>query len=61
MWREFNAEFIRAYIRHTLDVCRANGCVVEMVLKDTHTCEHRPERFGEWTRIARELCEEFSS
>ena len=58
---EFNAEFIRAYIRHTLDVCRANGCVVEMVLKDTHTCEHHPERFDEWTRIARELCEEFSS
>ncbi len=41
-------------IRHTLDVARANGCVLEMILKDTHTCEHHGERFDAWTRIARE-------
>lgn len=50
----FDEENIRAYIRHTLDVCQANGCVLEMILKDTHTCEFCPERFDRWTRIARE-------
>ena len=51
---DFDAAAILAYIRHTLDVARANGCVLEMILKDTHTCEHHGERFDEWTRIARE-------
>jgi len=27
---------------------------VEVILKDTHTCEGHPERFDEWCRIARE-------
>ncbi len=54
---EFRPDMIRRYIRHTLAVTR--GCVIEMVLKDTHTCEHRPERFTEWTRIARELVEQY--
>ena len=52
---EFHPEQIRAYLQHTLDVTR--GCVLEMILKDTHTCNHHPERFTEWTRLARELVE----
>ena len=54
---EFNADAVRQYIRHALDATR--GCVLEMLLKDTHTCENHPERFDEWTRIARELVEEY--
>ena len=50
----FDEPLIRAYARHTLDACRANGCVLEIILKDTHTCEQHPERFDAWTRIARE-------
>lgn len=53
---DFSPERVRAYIRHTLDATK--GCVLEIILKDTHTCEHRPERFDEWARIARELVEE---
>lgn len=52
---DFNPQLIQDYIHHTLEVCLTNGCVLEMVLKDTHTCENRPERFDEWTRIGREL------
>ena len=55
---EFNTQLIRDYIQHTLDVTK--GCVVEMILKDTHTCEHHPERFDQWTQIARELIERAS-
>ena len=51
---QFDEEMIREYIRGTLDVCKANGCVVEIILKDTHTCENHPERFDIWTRICRE-------
>ena len=51
---EFNEEMIRGYIRHTVEVAVANGCVLEMILKDTHTCEHHPDRFDRWCRIARE-------
>ena len=50
----FDEAAIRATIRHTLEVAQANGCVLEMILKDTHTCEHHPERFDAWTKIARE-------
>ena len=50
----FEPQAVRAYVRHTLEVCQANGCVLEMILKDTHTCEHHPERFDVWTQVARE-------
>jgi len=53
---DFSPERIRAYIRRTLDLTR--GCVIEMILKDTHTCENHSERFTEWTRIAMELAQE---
>jgi hypothetical protein len=49
----FSPEQIRSYVQHTIDVTR--DCVVEMILKDTHTCENHPERFTAWTDIAQEL------
>jgi hypothetical protein len=54
---QFDAAKVRAHIQHTVDVAKANGCVLEMILKDTSTCENHPERFEQWTRIAREVVE----
>jgi len=51
----FDGDAMRDYIGHTLAAAR--GCVLEIILKDTHTCEHHPERFTRWTDIARELIE----
>ncbi len=51
---DFDADAIRRYIRHTVEVAQQHGCVLEMILKDTHTCEHHPERFDRWTLIAQE-------
>ncbi|NQT20403.1 MAG: hypothetical protein HQ592_11905 [Planctomycetes bacterium] len=51
----FDPDMLREYIGHTIDA--AKGCVLEMILKDTHTCEGHPERFDRWARIARELVE----
>lgn len=52
----FDPGRIRRYIRHTIDVTK--GCVVEMILKDTHTCDGQPERFTRWTDIASRLAAE---
>jgi hypothetical protein len=56
---EFEPSALRAYLRHTLEVCQQHGCVLEMILKDTHTCENHPERFDAWTQIAREEIQKF--
>jgi hypothetical protein len=52
---EYDPDRIRAYLRRALEATR--GCVFEMVLKDTHTCDGHPERFEVWSRIAREEIE----
>ena len=52
---EFDPGTIREYIQHTLEVTKENHCVLEMILKDTHTVEHYPDRMDIWTRIARDL------
>ena len=57
MCGQFDPDMIRGYIKHTLDVTK--DCVVEMILKDTHTCDNHPERFTIWTDIARELAAEY--
>jgi len=51
----YSPDAIRKEIRRTLEV--AKGCVVEMILKDTHTCNNHPERMTEWVRIAQEEAE----
>ena len=56
---DFNEEMVRDYIRHAVRVTQAHGCVMEIVLKDTHTCEHHPGRFDRWLQIAREVRAEF--
>lgn len=52
---EFDAEKVRNYIQHTIDVAAGHGCVLEIILKDTHTCEKHPERFDQWSKIAWDL------
>ena len=54
---DFDPEWVRRDVRETIDLARANGCRLEIVLKDTHTCQHHPERFDQWSRIAREEAE----
>jgi hypothetical protein len=49
----FDSEMVRAYLSDACAHTRDN--VVEIILKDTHTCEGHPERFEQWTRIASEI------
>jgi len=55
---KFNPEKVRAYLARILEVTR--GCVLEIILKDTHTCEHHPERFTQWTDVAQEVVSEMT-
>jgi hypothetical protein len=48
----FNEEVLRRDLRETLDV--AGDCVLELIMKDTHTVENEPARLSQWVRIARE-------
>jgi hypothetical protein len=51
--RDFTAQELEAYLRDALR--KAQGCRLEAILKDTHTCQHQPERFQRWIRTAREV------
>jgi len=55
---DFDPAQITDYIAHTVAVARANSCVLEMILKDTHTCDFHPERFDIWSKIAMTLATE---
>jgi hypothetical protein len=57
---KFDETRIREYLRDAIGVARANDCVLEIILKDTHTCEHTPERFDRWLEIARQEIEHVS-
>lgn len=48
----FDEEIIRKDLKDTLRI--AKDCVLEIILKDTHTLSNEPERIGRWIKIARE-------
>lgn len=54
----WDEELVRKQLRDALEKTR--GCVVEVIMKDLHTCRGEPWRMWEWVRIAMELAEEFA-
>ncbi len=48
----FDEAYIRKDIRNTLSI--ASGCVLEFIMKDTHTIQNQPWRIGKWVEIVRE-------
>ena len=38
-------------------LAKARGGIIELILRDTHTCRNQPERFTRWIQIARECIE----
>ncbi len=53
----FDEELVRRDIRETIEIAKAHGCVLEIILKDTHTCRNEPWRFDRWSEIAMEEAE----
>ncbi len=56
---QWQPEMVRRSLRAFLEQTR--GCVVEIIMKDTHTCRNQPQRLWEWVRIAREEVERFAA
>jgi hypothetical protein len=54
----FDPDGVRAQIREMLEITR--GCVIEMILKDTHTVRHQPERLTTWVEIASDLAARYA-
>jgi len=53
---DFDIDFIGKYIDKSIKA--AQGSVMEIVLKDTHTCSQHPERFGQWVCKTREIIDQ---
>ena len=54
----FDKKTVYEYIKEVVTVGKKNGCKIEIILKDTHTCENHPERFIQWLEAAREAIDE---
>ncbi len=52
---EFDEDRVRSTVRQ--DLAAARGCVVEMIMKDTHTICNEPSRVTRWVQIPREEAE----
>ncbi|MCM8804647.1 MAG: hypothetical protein NC833_05295 [Candidatus Omnitrophica bacterium] len=53
-WEE---DYIRKTIKDGLE--KTKNCVVEVILKDIHTCRNKPERISNWVKIAKEIAERY--
>ena len=54
----WNVELARNLLRDALEKTR--GCVVEILMKDLHTCRKEPLRMWEWVEMAMQLAEEYA-
>ena len=54
----FNREKIRRIIREGMEA--AQGCHVDITLKDVQTIEHEPWRLREWVEMVREIGDEYA-
>ena len=54
----FDRERNRAILRRDLTACKANGCHVDITLKDVETVERDPTRVMRWVSLTREVLDE---
>jgi hypothetical protein len=54
----FDPDRVRNIMRADLQACRANGCHVDVTLKDVETVQGDPTRVPRWVEIAREVIDE---
>jgi len=54
---EFHAEAVRDDLQATKDICDANGCPLEFILKDISTVRYDPPRLSRWADVAMEVAE----
>jgi hypothetical protein len=55
----WDIEPCRREMQTILDVCKANGCQVELILNGTLTSRGEPHRYEQWTDLAQQLAESY--
>ena len=55
--KEFQSEIVREELED--GIRKARGGILELILRDTHTCQKEPERFDRWVEIARRAIDRY--
>ena len=53
---EWNPTEVKGELEQGLQ--KARGGIIELILRDTHTCRNDPTRFGKWVEIARKAIDD---
>ncbi|MBI3922703.1 MAG: hypothetical protein HY318_14875 [Armatimonadetes bacterium] len=53
----WDVDYTRGIVRDCFE--KTSGCVIEVLMKDLHTCGNEPRRMWEWVDMAMELAEEY--
>jgi hypothetical protein len=53
----FDRDMVKSDLNGTRELCKKNGCPLELILKDISTVCYKPERLFEWARIAMDVVE----
>ncbi len=53
----FDENAVRQHLRTSVEICRAHGCPLEIILKDISTVKYEPRRLWRWAEIAMEVVE----
>ena len=52
---DFHPDLVREHLEMTRDICAANDCPLELILKDISTVRYQPERLARWADIAMDV------
>lgn len=56
----WSIDWAREELENVLKKAKAEGCIVEIIMKDISTVRYQPNRLWEWARMASELTEKYS-
>jgi hypothetical protein len=56
----FDSDRIRRILRRDLSACLANGCHVDITLKDVETVQGDPDRVRQWVQVTRQVVDELA-
>ena len=55
----WDPDLVRNDIKEKLTMASANGCIMEIHLKDISTVRYDPKRLTEWNNISQECAEDY--
>jgi len=55
---KFDESAVRESLVQVMQIVRKNNCILEIIMKDTHTVQNDPSRLSRWVEIAKEIRDE---